>query len=88
MKGKTTLWNPGCDHAGIATQVIVEKQLWREEKKTRHEIGREKFIEKIWEWKNRCDLCIPAFIILTYYCIFGIILTIKNCIVRKNLFTA
>ncbi|GJQ68710.1 Aats-val [Trypoxylus dichotomus] len=53
MKGKMTLWNPGCDHAGIATQVVVEKKLWREEKKTRHELGREKFIQKIWEWKNQ-----------------------------------
>lgn len=52
MKGKTTLWNPGCDHAGIATQVVVEKKIWREDKKTRHDIGREKFIEKIWEWKK------------------------------------
>ncbi|XP_044001066.1 valine--tRNA ligase isoform X2 [Aphidius gifuensis] len=52
MKGRTTLWNPGCDHAGIATQVVVEKKLWREENKTRHDLGREKFIEKIWEWKN------------------------------------
>lgn len=52
MKGRTTLWNPGCDHAGIATQVVVEKKLWREEKKTRHDIGRENFIEKVWEWKN------------------------------------
>jgi valyl-tRNA synthetase len=52
MKGQTTLWNPGCDHAGIATQVVVEKRVWREEKKTRHEIGREKFIDKIWEWRK------------------------------------
>lgn len=52
MNGKTTLWNPGCDHAGIATQVVVEKKLWREEKKNRHDIGREKFIDKIWEWKK------------------------------------
>ncbi|XP_065161929.1 valine--tRNA ligase [Atheta coriaria] len=52
MKGRTTLWNPGCDHAGIATQVVVEKKLWREEKKTRHDIGRENFIKKIWTWKN------------------------------------
>ncbi|XP_044734548.1 valine--tRNA ligase isoform X2 [Chrysoperla carnea] len=52
MKGYMTLWNPGCDHAGIATQVVVEKKIWREEKRSRHEIGREKFIEKIWEWKN------------------------------------
>lgn len=52
MKGRTTLWNPGCDHAGIATQVVVEKKLWRDNKQTRHDLGREKFIEKIWEWKN------------------------------------
>lgn len=52
MKGETALWNPGCDHAGIATQVVVEKKLWREEKKTRHDVGREKFVEKVWEWKN------------------------------------
>ncbi|KAG8224272.1 hypothetical protein J437_LFUL005078 [Ladona fulva] len=53
MKGKTTLWVPGCDHAGIATQVVVEKKLWKEEGKTRHDYGREQFIEKIWEWKNQ-----------------------------------
>ncbi|CAH1989036.1 unnamed protein product [Acanthoscelides obtectus] len=52
MKGETTLWNPGCDHAGIATQVVVEKKLWREEKKTRHDIGRENFIKKVWQWKE------------------------------------
>lgn len=52
MKGRTTLWNPGCDHAGIATQVVVEKRLWKEEKKSRHDIGREEFIKKIWKWKH------------------------------------
>lgn len=52
MKGRTTLWAPGCDHAGIATQVVVEKKIWREEKKTRYDLGREKFIDKVWEWKN------------------------------------
>ncbi|XP_031849268.2 valyl-tRNA synthetase [Nomia melanderi] len=52
MKGRTTLWNPGCDHAGIATQVVVEKKLWKEEQKTRHDIGRENFIEKVWKWKE------------------------------------
>lgn len=52
MSGFMTLWNPGCDHAGIATQVVVEKKLWREEKKTRHDIGRENFVKKVWEWKN------------------------------------
>lgn len=52
MKGRTALWVPGCDHAGIATQVVVEKKLWREEKLSRHDLGREKFIEKIWEWRE------------------------------------
>lgn len=52
MKGKTTLFLPGFDHAGIATQLVVEKQLWAKEHKTRHDYGREKFIEKVWEWKE------------------------------------
>ncbi|CAG4982778.1 unnamed protein product [Colias eurytheme] len=52
MNGRTTLWNPGCDHAGIATQVVVEKKLWREEKKTRHDLGREEFIKRVWKWKE------------------------------------
>ncbi|XP_022120831.2 valine--tRNA ligase isoform X2 [Pieris rapae] len=52
MNGRMTLWNPGCDHAGIATQVVVEKKLWREEKKTRHELGREEFIKRVWNWKE------------------------------------
>lgn len=52
MNGKSTLWNPGCDHAGIATQVVVEKKIWRDEKKTRHDIGRDKFVERVWAWKN------------------------------------
>lgn len=52
MSGRTTLWVPGCDHAGIATQVVVEKKLWREEQKTRHDVGRDEFIKKIWKWKN------------------------------------
>ena len=52
MKGKTTLFLPGCDHAGIATQVVVENMLWRRQKLTRHDIGREKLTELIWEWKG------------------------------------
>lgn len=52
MKGRTTLWNPGCDHAGIATQVVVEKKLWRERQQTRHDVGREAFIQEVWNWKN------------------------------------
>ncbi|MEJ2610910.1 MAG: valine--tRNA ligase [Candidatus Thiodiazotropha sp.] len=51
MKGDKTLWQPGTDHAGIATQIVVERQLEGEQKK-RHDLGREKFIERIWEWKK------------------------------------
>lgn len=52
MKGRMVLWNPGCDHAGIATQVVVEKKLWREQKQSRHDLGREKFVEEVWKWKE------------------------------------
>lgn len=52
MKGKVTLWAPGCDHAGIATQTVVEKKLQREKGLTRHDLGRDKFIEEVWKWKN------------------------------------
>lgn len=52
MRGETTLWNPGCDHAGIATQVVVEKKLMREKGMSRHDLGRDKFIEEVWKWKN------------------------------------
>jgi valyl-tRNA synthetase len=51
MKGFNTLWQPGTDHAGIATQIVVERQLDKQ-KISRHELGREKFIEKVWEWKE------------------------------------
>ncbi|WP_188150614.1 valine--tRNA ligase [Teredinibacter waterburyi] len=51
MKGKNTLWQVGTDHAGIATQMVVERLL-DAEGKTRHDLGREKFIEKVWEWKE------------------------------------
>ncbi len=52
MLGRKTLYLPGADHAGIATQVIVEKQLMKNDNLTKDQIGREKFIEKVWEWKN------------------------------------
>ncbi len=51
MKGDNTLWQPGTDHAGIATQIVVERQL-DAQKISRHDLGREKFIEKVWEWKE------------------------------------
>ena len=51
-KGKQTLWQPGTDHAGIATQMVVERQLGLENI-SRHDLGREKFTEKIWDWKSK-----------------------------------
>ncbi|HEY6562527.1 MAG TPA: valine--tRNA ligase [Polyangiaceae bacterium] len=52
MSGKNVLWQPGIDHAGIATQAVVERQL-RREGKTRHDLGRERFIERVWQWKEQ-----------------------------------
>ena len=58
MKGDNTLWLPGTDHAGIATQAQVEKQIAKERKGpsgrplTRHDLGREKFLERTWRWKD------------------------------------
>ena len=51
MQGKNTLWQSGTDHAGIATQMVVERKIAAEEDKTRHDYGRDAFIDKIWEWK-------------------------------------
>ena len=51
MKGDNTLWQPGTDHAGIATQMVVERQLAARQQ-SRHDLGRDKFIEKVWEWKE------------------------------------
>lgn len=51
MQGKNTLWQVGTDHAGIATQMVVERKIAAEEGKTRHDYGRDAFIDKIWQWK-------------------------------------
>jgi valyl-tRNA synthetase len=53
MLGREVLWLPGTDHAGIATQTVVERQLRKEEKKTRHDLGREEFVRRIWQWKEK-----------------------------------
>ncbi|MCX7005106.1 MAG: valine--tRNA ligase, partial [bacterium] len=53
MCGDNTLWLPGVDHAGIATQAVVEKKLFEEEGKTRHDIGREALVQRIWDWKQK-----------------------------------
>ncbi|HVS54541.1 MAG TPA: valine--tRNA ligase [Opitutaceae bacterium] len=52
LEGRAALWIPGTDHAGIATQNVVERQLRQKEKKTRRDLGREKFLEKVWEWRH------------------------------------
>ncbi len=53
MKGYATLWIPGTDHAGIATQLMVERDLLRNEEVTREELGREEFVKRTWEWKKK-----------------------------------
>ena len=53
MQGRPTLWLPGTDHAGIATQLVVERDL-EKEGRSRLELGREAFEERVWEWKRRC----------------------------------
>ncbi len=51
MRGKDVLWQPGTDHAGIATQMVVERMLMETQQPSRRDLGREKFLEKVWEWK-------------------------------------
>ncbi|MEZ5894673.1 MAG: valine--tRNA ligase, partial [Parvularculaceae bacterium] len=52
MRGKSVLWQPGTDHAGIATQMVVERQLMEKQEPTRREMGREKFVERVWKWRH------------------------------------
>jgi valyl-tRNA synthetase len=52
MKGIPVVWIPGLDHAGIATQLVVEKLLWAKERKTRHDLSREELLSRVNEWKN------------------------------------
>ncbi len=53
MSGFNALWLPGIDHAGIATQMVVERELKKTEKKSRHDLGREAFVERVWKWKEK-----------------------------------
>jgi valyl-tRNA synthetase len=55
MQGFDVLWMPGTDHAGIATQAVVERRLFEEEKKTRHDLGREALVDRIWAWKDEYE---------------------------------
>jgi valyl-tRNA synthetase len=54
MQGRKTLWLPGTDHAGIATQAVVERRLLEKEKKTRRDLGREELVRRIWAWREEC----------------------------------
>lgn len=58
MLGKTTLYVPGYDHAGISTQSVVEKRLFKTKGQTRHDLGREKFLEVVQNWKQESVLII------------------------------
>src|SRR6201997_2176983 len=52
MRGRDVLWQPGTDHAGIATQMVVERQLMERQEPSRRAMGREKFLERVWQWKD------------------------------------
>ena len=52
MQGYEVVWLPGVDHAGISTQTVVEKQLWKKSQQTRHDLGRTDFVNRVWDWKN------------------------------------
>lgn len=67
MLGKTSLFIPGFDHAGISTQSVVEKRLFKTSGKTRHDLGREKFLETVMDWKNE------------YACYFSCLLILNHC---------
>jgi valyl-tRNA synthetase len=55
MQGYNALWMPGTDHAGIATQAVVERRIRDEEKKTRHDLGRDELVKRIWQWKDQYE---------------------------------
>jgi valyl-tRNA synthetase len=55
MQGRNTLWMPGTDHAGIATQAVVERRLKETENKTRRDVGREELVRRIWQWKDQYE---------------------------------
>src|SRR5204863_8772901 len=55
MEGRNALYMPGTDHAGIATQAVVERRIREEEKKTRHDLGREELVRRIWQWKDQYE---------------------------------
>jgi valyl-tRNA synthetase len=68
MLGKKTLFAPGFDHAGISTQSVVEKRLYKTEGKTRHDLGREKFLETVGVWKDECVIFIATQVVPHIFC--------------------
>ena len=70
MLGKRTLFAPGFDHAGISTQSVVEKRLLKTQGKTRHDLGREKFLETVMDWKNEYVCSLSRFLIYIYIYIY------------------
>ncbi|NYY79711.1 hypothetical protein DMH17_05385 [Raoultella planticola] len=71
MQGKNTLWQAGTDHAGIATQMVVERKIAAEEGKTRHDYGRDAFIDKIWQWKAELAVPLPVRCVAWQLCGLG-----------------
>ncbi|GAM54436.1 valyl-tRNA synthetase [Vibrio ishigakensis] len=71
MKGKNTLWQVGTDHAGIATQMVVERKIAAEEGKTKHDYGRDAFIDKIWEWKGESGALSPNSFVVWVHRLIG-----------------
>ena len=55
-RGENAMWMPGTDHAGIATQAVVERRMLEEEGKTRHDLGREALVKRIWKWKDEYEI--------------------------------
>ena len=68
MQGKTTLFVPGFDHAGISTQSVVEKRLLKTSGRTRHDLGREKFLETVMDWKNEYASIFCRYTSLNLFC--------------------
>jgi len=81
MCGHVTLWVPGVDHAGIATQTVVEQKLWKEQKLTRHVIGRQRFIDEINKWKDECVSKWHLFfkMFTKAYFVMEILIFLSNC---------
>lgn len=77
MLGKRTLFAPGFDHAGISTQSVVEKRLFKTQGKTRHDLGREKFLETVMDWKNEYVCSFSRFLIY-YILIFVLVIKVAS----------